>query len=177
MLLELLNEQQDKQHKLHDPSLQVLLASNELGCEVSLLHATPDEVAPLQSLRLTGPSAASLFNRVTVDPVASVVLLGSNKQCLYALHTSGMQSDMRFDYVTEFRMAFPILSMAAVGGEQVCVECVIGVCWGVCCGCFSYICALFRSKHCPASNALVAHPSCRRKSRFTASKPTASTDS
>lgn len=146
-------------HPFLTPS-QVLLAADQPATTLALLHATPDEVSPLQRVRLTGPSSGALFNRVAVVPDAHVVLLGSNAKCLYALHVArgqsdmgaggqsdtGSQSDMRVDYVSQFRMAFPILGVAGVMvegegdavGQQVCVGmsgdlgvqglCVCGVC-------------------------------------------------
>ncbi len=73
-------------------------------------------------------------------PEAQVVLLGSNGQCLYTLHVSGsdMQSDMRVDYVCQFKMAFPILNVAALMGDgetmgqQVCDYLYMCIVWCRC---------------------------------------------
>ena len=74
-----------------------------------------DSIACLQSVQFqSSADAKAFFNHMVVQPEAELVILANARQkAVYSLHYTGSGSALQFDYLAEFTVSNPILSVTA----------------------------------------------------------------
>ncbi|DBB06573.1 hypothetical protein WJX77_011875 [Trebouxia sp. C0004] len=95
-------------------SSSVLLTGSADNSLIKLWYVA-DHIECLQTVQFhSSADANAIFNHVAVQPEADIVILANARQtAVYTLHFSGSGQGLRFDYLAEFTVSHPILSITA----------------------------------------------------------------
>lgn len=95
-------------------SSSVLVTGSADNSLLKLWHVA-DSIACLQSVQFqSSADAKAFFNHMVVQPEADLVILANARQkAVYSLHYTGSGSALQFDYLAEFTVSNPILSVTA----------------------------------------------------------------
>ena len=95
-------------------SSSVLVTGSADNSLLKLWHVA-DSIACLQSVQFqSSADAQAFFNHMVVQPEADLVILANARQkAVYSLHYTGSGSALQFDYLAEFTVSNPILSVTA----------------------------------------------------------------
>ena len=95
-------------------SSSVLLTGSADNSLIKLWYVA-DHIECLQTVQFhSSADANAIFNHMAVQPEAHVVILANARQtAVYTLHFSGSGQTLRFDYLAEFTVSHPILSITA----------------------------------------------------------------
>ncbi|DBA67146.1 TPA: hypothetical protein ACH3X2_001468 [Trebouxia sp. C0005] len=95
-------------------SSSVLLTGSADNSLIKLWYMA-DHIECLQTVHFhSSADANAIFNHMAVQPEADIVILANARQtAVYTLHFSGSGQTLRFDYLAEFTVSHPILSITA----------------------------------------------------------------
>ncbi len=95
-------------------SSSVLLTGSTDNSLIKLWHVA-DHIDCLQTVQFhSSADANAIFNLMAIQPEANIVILANARQtAVYTLHFSGSGQTLRFDYLAEFTVSHPILSITA----------------------------------------------------------------
>ncbi|KAL0055405.1 hypothetical protein WJX82_000055 [Trebouxia sp. C0006] len=95
-------------------SSSVLLTGSTDNSLIKLWYVA-DHIECLQTVQFHSSADANpIFNLMAIQPEANIVILANARQtAVYTLHFSGSGETLRFDYLAEFTVSHPILSITA----------------------------------------------------------------
>jgi hypothetical protein len=95
-------------------SSSVLLTGSTDNSLIKLWYVA-DHIECLQTVQFhSSADANAIFNLMAIQPEANIVILANARQtAVYTLHFSGSGETLRFDYLAEFTVSHPILSITA----------------------------------------------------------------
>ncbi len=95
-------------------SSSVLLTGSADNSLIKLWYVA-DHIECLQTVQFhSSADANAIFNLMAIQPEANIVILANARQtAVYTLHFSGSGETLRFDYLAEFTVSHPILSITA----------------------------------------------------------------
>ena len=95
-------------------SSSVLLTGSADNSLIKLWYVA-DHIECLQTVQFhSSTDANAIFNHMAVQPEADIVILANARQtAVYTLHLSGSGQTLWFDYLAEFTVSHPILSITA----------------------------------------------------------------